>query len=172
MSSLSDVIKEKLSGAHDFSHIERVLSHAEKINVVSKGNWKIIYAALLIHEVGKNDLASCKDYFPDFSEEEIKQVKYCIEKHSDYENKPQTIEGKIVQDADILDMLGAVGIARGFIASGEKKYNLKTAKDEYKKKRLNVINQLTLEESKKLAKNKIEFTKLFFTTLDEELSEG
>ena len=166
---LRKLLREKLHGAHDYSHIERVLNHGKKINAVYKGNWKIIEAALLLHEITKNDLESIKMYLPEFTKPEIEGVTYCISKHYNFVDKPTTLEGKIVQDSDILDMLGATGIARGFMASGEKGLGLTQAKDEYKNKRLMVIDQLNLDESKKLALKKIEFTKLFFSTIDEEI---
>lgn len=66
-------------------------------------------------------------------------------------------------------MLGAVGIARGFMASGEKELNLTDAKNEYKRKRFLVMEHLNLEESKKIAKERSAFTKLFFKTIEEEM---
>ncbi|MCL4354714.1 hypothetical protein M1349_04605 [Patescibacteria group bacterium] len=165
-----NIDKDKLFGSHDFSHIERLLSYAKRINSIVKGNWKIIEASIMLHELTKNDLESTKNYLTDFTEDEVTQVRYCISKHSDFLNKPESIEAKIVQDCDLLDMLGAVGIARGFMSAGERRLSLKDAKDKYKIKRLTILNQLNLGESKQFAEDKIEFTKLFFTTIDKELS--
>jgi uncharacterized protein len=162
-------IEKEPHGSHDESHIERVLRYGQQIQAVHKGNWKIIEAALKIHELTKNNLDSVASYLPDFSQEEIGEVTYCIEKHYDYVDKPTTLEGKIVQDCDILDMLGAVGIARAFMASGEKGLSLLDAEKQYREKRLMVIDQLNLEESKRLAKDRAEFTKLFFETIEGEL---
>ncbi len=167
--NLINTLKEKMHGAHDYSHIERILRYGKQINEVHKGSWKIIEAALMLHEITKNDLPSIKIYLPDFSAEEIEQVTYCIARHYDFVNKPETLEGKIMQDCDILDMLGSVGIARAFLASGERGLGPNQATVEYKKKRFMVIDQLNLAESKKLAKEKSVFTKLFFETLEKEL---
>lgn len=167
--SLYKLVKEKLHGAHDFSHIERILKYAKQIHAAHSGNWKIIEAALLLHEITKNDLDSIKTYVSDFTEEESAQVTDCVRYHYNFVDKPKTLEGKIVQDCDILDMLGAVGIARGFVASGEKGLNLPEAKDEYKRKRFLVMEQLNLDESKKMAEKKSQFTKLFFNTIEEEM---
>lgn len=67
-------------------------------------------------------------------------------------------------------MLGAIGIARAFIASGEKDLNLVDAITEYKKKRLALLEIINLDETKKIADKKYQFTKLFFDTIDEELT--
>jgi uncharacterized protein len=166
---LIKTVNEKLPGSHDDSHINRTLRFAKQIQAVHEANWKIIEAALELHEETKNNPKSVDSYLPDFSQEEIGEVAYCIEKHYDYINKPTTLEGKIVQDCDILDMLGAVGIARAFMASGEKGLKLLEAEKEYKKKRLMLFDQLNLEESKKIAKDKASFTKLFFETIEGEL---
>jgi uncharacterized protein len=141
----------------------------KKIHDVHKGNWKVIEASLSIHELTKENPESSRKYMGEFSEEEINQVIYCIERHHDFINKPETTEGKIVQDADILDMLGAIGIARGFMSSGERKLSLLEGKNEYKKKRLALIDQLNLEESRRIAVERYGFTKLFFETIDKEL---
>lgn len=167
--NLKKILKNKLRGAQDYSHIQRLLNYAKLINNVHKGNWKIIEAAIHLHELTKGDLPSIKEYLPYFSADEISEVTYCIAHHYDFVDKPSTLEGKIVQDSDILDMLGAIGIARGFIVSGERGFILKEAIDEYKRKRLFAITQLNLSESKKLAVEKAKFTKLFFKTIEEEM---
>ena len=66
-------------------------------------------------------------------------------------------------------MLGAIGIARGFMSAGEKGLDLIKAKGEYKNKRINIYSKLNLKESKRIADKKFKFTKLFFRTIDKEM---
>jgi len=171
MEELYKLAQKELKGSHDYSHAERLLKYAEELNSAHRGNWKVIEASILLHEFKKNNPDSAKELLKGFTDEEIENVIHCIKTHYCLkEDKPETIEAKIVQDCDILDMLGAIGIARGFMAAGEKGLGLVEAKDEYKNKRLGLYTKLNLEESKKIADQKFKFTKLFFETIDEEMS--
>jgi uncharacterized protein len=170
MNNLNKIAKEKLKGSHDYSHVERMLKYAKILKSKYKGNWKVIEASILLHEFMKYKPESSKKFLKGFSDEEIKNVIHCISTHYCLKKrKPRTIEAKIVQDCDTLDMLGAIGIARGFMSSGEKSLDLKEARNEYKNKRLKVYSKLNLKESRKLANKKFEFTKLFFKNIDKEM---
>lgn len=169
MKALHKLVKRKLKGSHDYSHVKRLLKYAKRLNSIYKGNWKVIEASILLHEITKNNPDNSKKFLKGFSNEEIKNVIYCISSHYQFKKKPKSIEAKIVQDCDILDMLGAIGIARGFMRAGEKGLGLTKAKNEYKNKRLNVYSKLNLKESKRIANKKFKFTKLFFKTIDKEI---
>jgi uncharacterized protein len=170
MKILHKIAKQKLKGSHDYSHVKRMLKYARILNSNYKGDWKVIEAAILLHEFTKNNSKGSKKFLKGFSDKEIKNVIHCINTHYWLKgNKPKTIEAKIVQDCDSLDMLGAVGIARGFMSAGEKGLDLIRAKKEYKNKRLKVFSKLNLKESRKIASKKFEFTKLFFKTIDKEV---
>lgn len=170
MEILYELAKKELRGSHDYSHVERCLNCAKELNSIHKGDWKVVEASILLHEFKKNNPDSAKELLKGFSDEETENVIHCISTHYCLKkDKPETIEAKIVQDCDTLDMLGAVGIARGFMAAGEKGLGLAEAKDEYKNKRIGLYDKLNLEESKKIADKKFEFTKLFFKTIDGEM---
>ena len=129
-------MKKKLEGdaAHDFEHIMRVLKNATVIAMKEKADIKVITAAVLLHDIvsyPKSDPRSknsslesaeeskkiLKKY--DFSQDEINIISDAIRDHSFSRGViPSTIEGKILQDADRLDALGAIGIARTFAVGG------------------------------------------------------
>ena len=143
--SIKNEVKEIMDNdsAHDFEHIIRVYKTAQKISKNEKVDEKLILCAALLHDIvsyPKSDKRSklssaqsakkaeqiLKKY--SFSKEEITIVCDAIRDHSFSQNKkPTTIEGKILQDADRLDAIGAIGIARVFATGGSLKrpfYNI------------------------------------------------
>jgi len=120
--------------AHDFEHVMRVYNNAQKIAKKEKANQKLVLTSALLHDIVSYPKSSKRSKFSSvdsakkskiilkkfgFSEKEITIVSDAIEDHSFSQNKiPETLEGKILQDADRLDALGAIGIARVFATSG------------------------------------------------------
>lgn len=150
---LKEEVKTRISNdpAHDFDHIMRVYKNAKKICNEEKANPKLVLSAALLHDIvsyPKSDKRSklssirsaelskkiLKKY--NFSNEEIQIISDAIRDHSFSQNKiPQTIEGKILQDADRLDALGAIGIARVFAVAGSEKRQFYNTDDPFCKKR-------------------------------------
>ncbi|MBT8242580.1 MAG: HD domain-containing protein [Nitrosopumilus sp.] len=152
-----DSIKNEVKGimdndsAHDFEHIMRVYKNAEKMCKKEKANKKLVLCAALLHDIvsyPKSDKRSkmssiesakksklvLKKY--GFSKQEITIVSDAIRDHSFSQNKtPGTIEGKILQDADRLDALGAIGIARVFATGGSLKRPFYNIEDPFCKTR-------------------------------------
>ena len=129
--------------AHDFEHVMRVYKNAQKICILENANEKLVLSAALLHDIvsyPKSDKRSklssiqsakkseqiLKKY--NFSKDEIGIISDAIRDHSFSQNTtPRTLEGKILQDADRLDALGAIGIARVFATGGSLKrpfYNI------------------------------------------------
>jgi len=121
--------------AHDKEHIYRVLYNALRIAKTEENiNYDILISACLLHDIGREEqFANPKlchavvgsekafDFLVKngFTEECAEQVKYCILTHRYRKsNPPQSIEAKILFDADKLDAAGAMGIARTLIYKG------------------------------------------------------
>ena len=144
-------IYEKNDPAHDFMHIMRVYKNAEKICKLERVDRKLVLVSVLLHDIVKkthSDIRSksSADLSADkatsilkklqFSENEIVIVAEAIRNHSFTKGKASTsIEGRILQDADRLDALGAVGIARVFSVSGSKKRQFYQLNDPFSKNR-------------------------------------
>lgn len=133
--------------AHDYSHIMRVYKNAQKIAKHEKANTRLVLAAVLLHDIvqfpksdPRSKTASEKSAIlakkiltkHGFTEPEITVICDAIRDHSYSRGKiPQTIEGKILQDADRLDALGAIGIARTFSVGGSEKRPIYNESDPF-----------------------------------------
>lgn len=160
---VKDQLKDAEAG-HNWSHIERVWKLSKKIAEIEGGNLKIVELSALLHDIadpkfhnGDENLAlEISRIFLEtqaVSEEEIEAILYIIKNISfknrgDFQGEPSK-ELQIVQDADRLDAIGAIGIARTFHFGGFKnnpiydpeiKPNLEMTKEEYKKSEGTTIN--------------------------------
>ncbi len=131
---IDDYVKTVLSNettGHDYFHAKRVMNNALKIADNKKVNQEIIKVAALTHDLidkkVSNDieqsLTALKAKLKEASYlEELDEIINIIQTISYSKGKvPETLEGKIVQDADRLDALGAIGIARTFAYGGKNK---------------------------------------------------
>jgi uncharacterized protein len=111
---------------HGFSHVLRVYRLCEKIGEEEEADLKILRAAALLHDVEgdvdvrKNHHLAAADFAEKvlvkegWEEHEIQAVLHCIRAHRfrNQEEEPHTLEAKVLFDADKIDAIGAVGIAR------------------------------------------------------------
>lgn len=121
-------------GAHDLAHLQRVWHNVRTLQAEEGGDLEVLLAAVLLHDcvaVEKNSplrsqasrLAAAKAANVlaalDWSQSNISAVAHAIEAHSFSANiTPLTLEAKLVQDADRLDSLGMLGVARTFYVAG------------------------------------------------------
>jgi uncharacterized protein len=121
-------------GSHDAAHLIRVWKNARRIQAEEGGDLRLLAAAVLLHDcvaVEKNaphraeasrlaaEKASSLLAGEGWSEEDVAAVAHAILTHSFSANlAPQTLEAKILQDADRLDAIGMVGAARCFYIAG------------------------------------------------------
>ncbi|STW28706.1 metal-dependent phosphohydrolase [Klebsiella michiganensis] len=96
----------------------------------------ILSEAVLPRWLRKKTLAILQSAFPDFPPERYAAVLHAIEAHSfSAAVAPQSEEAKIVQDADRLEALGAIGLARVFAVSGALNNSLFDARDPFADRR-------------------------------------
>lgn len=114
---------------HDYFHIERVVVNAKKIVEKENANAFLVELAAWVHDVGDYKLHGGIDKSEELIREFLtsievdeKTINKVIEIVSQVSfskgNKPTSLEAEIVQDADRLDAIGAVGIARCFAYGG------------------------------------------------------
>ncbi|MDH3766035.1 MAG: HD domain-containing protein [Nitrosopumilus sp.] len=154
LDSLTNEVKKIMENdsAHDFEHVMRVYKNAQKICKTEKANKTLVLIVVLLHDIvsyPKSDKRSkissiksadkSKEILEKYnlSKEDIKIIFDAINDHSFSQNKiPVTIEGKILQDADRLDALGAIGIARVFATGGSLNRPFYNTDDPFCKKRI------------------------------------
>ncbi len=124
--------------AHDYDHIVRVMALADKIQASEGGDLPTIWAAVALHDIGQErerrhggdhaligaTLAAELLKDTPFPQQYIPAVQQAIREHRMTGGViPQTLEGRILYDADKLDCLGAIGIGRLYCITG--RYNQK-----------------------------------------------
>lgn len=138
ISKLKEFIQQEFpidATGHDYMHIFRVYDLAKFIHSKEGGNLEVIELAALLHDVSDHKfnggdwleggtVAENKVLEIGYSQETAEKVKACVNstsfKGAKVEDKTTSIEAKIVQDADRLEALGAIGIARTFAYGGSK----------------------------------------------------
>ena len=120
--------------AHDFSHCLRVLANALRIAEAEGGDPEVLTAAAFLHDISnlpknhpeshlsseRSAARACEIVAPlAFPPEKMRALGDAILCHSYSRGlDPQTLEGRVFQDADRLDALGAIGVARTFAVGG------------------------------------------------------
>lgn len=191
---------------HDFEHVMRVYRMAERLAQEEGADLDIVRAAALLHDAdgsapGSETRATHHHRSADFarqvlleegwSDERIAAVQHCIRAHRFRRDgeAPQTLEARILFDADKLDVLGAIGVARAvayatlnhqpfytqpsqrFIESGEKEPGEPhSTYHEYLFKLRKIKDLLYTKTARDLAVERDEYLATFFRQLAAELA--
>lgn len=202
-----DEIKEEVKkafddskGSHDWEHTERVYNLCMHIGKKEDADMEILRLAAILHDIGrahqdksegkichaKKGAEIARDLLKKYDYDKIDEVVHCVECHRFRNEKiPESKEAKIVFDADKLDCIGAVGIGRAFLFSGEigaKLHNKDadmekteaytkedTAYREFIVKLRKVKDRMLTEEGKRLAKERHDFMVDFFDRMNKEV---
>ncbi|MFA5413845.1 MAG: HD domain-containing protein [Patescibacteria group bacterium] len=214
---IKEIVRHELSfcAAHNFDHVMRVYNLALHLAEKEDVNLDVIKAAALLHDIGgkkeaddptgKTDHAieGAKMAGPilenlDYSKEKIKHIQDCIISHRyRTDNKPKTQEAKIIFDADKLETVGAIGVARSFVWVGRNNAHIyrKVNIDEYAKENLGgkingkiqdktkhspqinwetkdkyILEYLYTEKAKQIAKERMTFYEIFLKRLENEIN--
>ena len=191
-----------LKGSHGWEHTFRVYRLCMHIGKKENANLEVLGFASILHDICRKDednsggrvchaakgAVAAGRILGKYRLEKntIDSVLHCISSHRYRGNKKrQTLEAKVLFDADKLDSIGAVGIGRAFQFAGEvgaklhnkgitlaktKPYTIEdTAYREYMIKLSNIKQYMTTKEGKKIAIKRNEFMKKFFAELDAEV---
>lgn len=187
---VNQILKHDSSG-HNLDHIMRVYHLALQISSKEGGNTHLIGIASLLHDVDDSKLiTSSTDDLENatkimnsvgLSQEDIIMIKQIIHEIS-YSKQirgvnTSSIEAKIVQDADRLDAIGAIGIARTFAYGGANRRPMFGSANQsslvhFYDKLLKLQGLINTDYAKQLAKRRHEFLMVYLTELNQELNEA
>ncbi|MDD8025023.1 MAG: HD domain-containing protein [Acidobacteriota bacterium] len=188
-------------GSHDWDHTERVLRLCLRIGRKEEADLTVLRLAAVLHDIGRaeEDRSNGRHCHAEagarearailkkhgLPEETIARVVHCIETHR-YRKavRPETIEARVLFDADKLDSIGAVGIGRAFLFAGEVGARLHdpaievaktepytredTAYREFLIKLRRVKDRMTTAEGRRLARGRHAFMTDYFRRLNKE----
>jgi uncharacterized protein len=139
--------QKSADSAHDADHVQRVVVNAEKFAILEKADLEVVIPAAWLHDcVAVSKDSSLRNQASKLSAkkagqllkewnyplENIDAIKHAIEAHSYSANiKPLTLEAKIVQDADRIDSIGAIGVARMMMVGGKMNCRLYQSEDPF-----------------------------------------
>jgi len=187
-------------GAHDFDHVLRVLSLAERIGEAEGADMEIVRTATLLHDIYRSqeiEGGECHaqagaervhEILSDWPAEKVEAVAHAVEAHRFRGDiKPKTLEAQVLYDADKLDSIGAIGIARAYMMAGklgqrvwtEVPEDASAERDpltsehsppiEFEVKLKRVKESLFTETAKRIAEERHRFMAEFFARLEEEV---
>jgi uncharacterized protein len=197
------LLEDDASG-HDWWHIERVRRISVALAKKEHADEFIVEMAALLHDVADEKIAGSEEKglsivtewleqmpLPNHDKERIVEIISSVSFKGGHGKKPHTIEGMIVQDADRLDAIGAIGIARTFMYAGSRghlmydpslPYREKMTKEEYRQGRSTAINHfyekllklkelMNTESAKQIASKRHEFMERFLQQFYKEWDE-
>lgn len=180
-------------GGHGFDHVERVFNMAMKLAKEEKADEEVVGISALLHDIARSkedkneDLCHAEEGAKmaldiikkyNFPENKVKNIYHSILAHRYSKDiKPETKEAAIIQDADRLDAIGAIAIARVFNHNGEKGNHMhipgKKPDKNYKGQDSTAINHFyekifklkpegfNTKAARKIAKERYKFTESF-----------
>jgi uncharacterized protein len=189
------------NGSHDWDHTLRVGRLCERIGPVEGADMDVLLIAAYLHDIGRyyQDASNGEVCHAEkgaqmawpivkklpVSEKQKKNIIHCVKSHRFRGNHaPKTVEAKVLFDADKLDAIGAVGVARAYLFAGEigarlhnpdisveksKPYSKDdTGFREFKVKLAGIRDRMLTKEGRKIAKERHSFMESFFTRFLEE----
>lgn len=194
-----------LPGSHDWDHTRRVRNLCMHIGRVEGADLVILEIAALLHDVGRRDQDAsrgrvchaergeeiARDLLEDYplSRAQRTNILHCIRSHRFRGNhRPETIEARILFDADKLDAIGAIGTGRAFMFAGEVGARLHnpavdpketapyteedTGYREFRLKLSKIKDRMLTPEGRRLAEERHAFMEAFFERFLEEYRLG
>lgn len=160
--------------AHDRSHIERVWEHARAIARTEPAtDWQILQPAVFLHDIGDKIVGEGNELLDDATvakllepvavpAEKVPAITAAINAHSYSRGlAPPSLEAAILQDADRLDAIGAIGVARCFATGAIRDRTLYDSAQHFYHKLLKLRDGMNTAEGRRLAEERHTFLETF-----------
>ncbi|WP_456328805.1 HD domain-containing protein [Archaeoglobus sp.] len=165
--------------SHDKGHVERVVKIARYIAEKEGAMLDVVLKAAELHDIARDcpnhaekSAKIARELLKGYDAEFVDAVCHAIEAHSFSGSvRPKTLEAKILSDADKLDAMGAVGVARAFLFSGEKGRNVEETLIHFEEKLLKLKDMLYTETAREIARERHKFLEEFYRQIKKELNE-
>jgi uncharacterized protein len=173
------------SGAHGFDHTLRVVRLAEEIGAREGADMAVLIPAAVFHDIARpleeetgvpheeEGARMAESYLRSihYPKDRIPAIVHAIRAHR-YSSgiAPETLEARVLSDADNLDAMGAVGIARTFIQSGAQGNGIPDAAAHIRAKLLNLKGRMYTESVREIAGERHALLVAFLAALEDESS--
>lgn len=181
---LEEIVKETMSvldgTAHSYAHVDRVTKIAAILAEKEKADQELVQTAALLHDIGRavgephNETGAklareILEQSTNYPKERIEKIVKIILLHPiAFRDKLETLEEKIVWDADKIDLLGVIGLARVFHWMGKKPFE--TASNTCSRELKPIYNLLNTPSARKIAEERYRRTIASLSALEKELS--
>ncbi|KPU63114.1 phosphohydrolase [Thermococcus sp. EP1] len=170
-------------GTHGFSHIKRVFNLCLHLGKEEGADLEVLALAALLHDIArpledkgivedhaKESAKIARRFLSSLGYPKIEEVVHAIEAHRfSKPPEPKTIEAKILSDADKLDAIGAIGVARVFMYSGEHGRDIDVSLRHFEEKILKLRDLMYTKSAKKLANERHKFVEEFIKRIQKEI---
>ncbi|WOF16121.1 HD domain-containing protein [Methanoplanus sp. FWC-SCC4] len=171
------------SGAHGLDHILRVTRLSQEIGVAEGADMRVLIPAALFHDIARpleeesgipheqEGARIAEEYLRQagYDAARITAITHAIRTHRFSTGpEPETLEAKILSDADKLDAMGAVGIARTFMRAGEHGDGIEGAVSHIHEKLLKLQGLMYTAGAKEIAEQRHALLQRFADSLEDE----
>ncbi len=185
ISELRSVVMEKMSSvrgtAHSFEHVERVYEIATFLARNENADLELVQLGAILHDVGRAAGEPHNETGAELTREILKNINYHPEKvegiakivlrhRQSLGQGLETLEEKIVWDADKIDLIGVTGILRAFHWAGSMKIPFEDEVRWCRERETAFYGLLKTETAKKIARMRHEAMIHFLNVLEKELS--
>ena len=185
MANLESVVRERMSTiedtAHSYDHVERVCKISVLLAEGEDADPELVQLGALLHDIGRVVGEPHNELGAELAREILEEANYPYEKIESVARivlrhrqslglEPETLEERVVWDADKIDLIGVTGILRAFHWAGSKKIPFVEEVEWCRERETQFYHMLKTKTAKRIARKRYEKMMHFHKVLEDELS--